>query len=729
VGRLHRAAALIAAIGALMTHADEPAAPARTNRLARASSPYLLQHASNPVDWFPWGEEAFQKAAAEDKPIFLSIGYATCHWCHVMAHESFEDPEVAALMNGAFVNIKVDREERPDIDQIYMTVCQMMTGSGGWPLTVIMTPEREPFYAATYLPRDSRFGRVGMTDLVPQVQKLWLTDRGRIASSARSVVAALEAAAARRSPGTLGAGAVDEAFRQLAGRYDAVRGGFGTAPKFPSPHNLVFLTRYWRQTGNRLAIDMVEHTLERMRLGGVYDQVGFGWHRYATDAEWLLPHFEKMLYDQATMTLAATEAWHATRNPVLERIVRETVAYVLRGMSSPEGGFESAEDADSSGEEGLFYLWTLAEVTEVVGDDDAAFAAAVWNLEAGGNYTDEARRVRTGRNILHLAEPHAAVARRLGMGGDAFERRLEAVRGRLFTAREARVHPLKDDKVLCDWNGLMAAALAFAGRVFDEPAWIEAAESATAFIHLRMRTVDGRLLHRSRAGSAGIPGFLDDYVFLTAAHLELYDATFDPRHLRHAVALQRQTVDLFHDPEHGGFFFSAIDNERLPVRQKEVYDGAMPSGNSMAADNLVRLARLLGDRSFSALADGLFSAFGGEASRQPAAHSQLMAALLRASSPSIEIVLAGEPEGDDTRALLDVVRGSAPPQAAVLVVPPGPAGDPIRELVHFAAGYRPLDGKAAAYVCRDFSCQRPTTDPGELAELLGATGEGNSKAP
>jgi uncharacterized protein YyaL (SSP411 family) len=728
VRRLHLAAVSIATLGAFMTHADEPTAPATTNRLARAASPYLLQHAANPVDWFPWGEEAFQKAAAEDKPIFLSIGYATCHWCHVMAHESFEDPEVAALMNEAFVNVKVDREERPDIDQVFMTVCQMMTGGGGWPLTIIMTPDREPFYAATYLPRDSRFGRVGMTDLVPQVQQLWLTDRSRIASSARSVVAALEAAAARRSPGTLGTRDIDEAFKQLAGRYDAVRGGFGAAPKFPSPHNLVFLTRYWRQSGNRLAIDIVEHTLERMRLGGIYDQVGFGWHRYSTDAEWLVPHFEKMLYDQATMTIAATEGWHATRNPVLERIVRETIAYVLRDMTSPEGAFYSAEDADSSGEEGLFYLWTLAEVQEVVGEGDAAFAAAVWNLEEGGNYTDEARRVRTGRNIPHLAEPHAALARRLGMGGDDFERRLEAERNRLFTAREARVHPLKDDKVLCDWNSLMAAALAFAGRVFNEPAWIEAADSATAFIHLRMRTADGRLLHRYRGGSAGIPGFLDDYVFLTAAHLELYDATFDPRHLRHAVALQRQTVELFHDAEHGGFFFSAVDSERLQVRQKEIYDGAMPSGNSMATDNLVRLARLLGDGSLGRLADGVFSAFAGEAARLPSAHAQLMAALLRASSPSIEIVVAGEPEGEDTRALLDVVRAAAPPQTAVLVVPPGSAGDPVRKMAAFAEACVPVAGRAAAYVCRDFSCRLPTTDPGELAELLRAASAGDPGA-
>ena len=712
-----------------MTHADEPAAAVTGNRLAQASSPYLLQHADNPVDWFPWGEEAFRKAAEEDKPIFLSIGYATCHWCHVMEHESFEDPEVAALMNEAFVNIKVDREERPDIDQVYMTVCQMMTGGGGWPLTILMTPDRKPFYAATYLPRDSRAGRVGMTDLVPQVQKLWLDDRDRITDSTRKIVAALENAATRRSAGTLAQEAADEAFTQLAGRYDAVRGGFGSAPKFPSPHNLVFLTRYWRQTGNRLALDMVERTLEQMRLGGVYDHVGFGWHRYSTDAEWLVPHFEKMLYDQAMMTIAATEAWAASRNPVCERIVRETVAYVLRDLSTAEGGFASAEDADSEGEEGRFYLWTLEQVTAAVGADDAGFAAAVWNLEKDGNYADEVRGVRTGRNIPHLTEPHAAVARRLEVEDDAFEQRLESVRSRLFAVREGRVHPLKDDKVLGDWNGLMAAALAFAGRVFEEPAWIEAAESATAFVQLRMRAADGRLLHRYRSGDASIPAFLDDYVFLTTAHLELYDATFDPRHLQLAVELQRRTVELFHDPEHGGFFFSATDNEKLLVRQKEVYDGAMPSGNSMAADNLVRLSRLTGDTSFRRLADGVFRAFAGEAARLPSAHAQLMAALLRASAPSLEVVIAGEPEGADTRALLDVVRASAPACPAVLFVAPGDAGAAVRELAPFAASYEPVDGKAAAYVCRDFSCRLPTTDPGKLADLLRATGKGDREVP
>ena len=712
-----------------MTHATMPDGQPRRNHLADSKSPYLLQHADNPVEWYPWGPEAFARAAEEERPIFLSIGYATCHWCHVMEHESFEDPEVAALMNAAFVNIKVDREERPDIDQVYMTVCQMLTGGGGWPLTIIMTPDKHPFYAATYLPRDSRHGRVGMTDLVPQIQKLWESDRERVVGSGRKIIAALQSSASQRPAGELDRNAADAAFRQLAARFDAVHGGFGTAPKFPSPHNLIFLTRYRERTGDQHAIDMVERTLGQMRSGGVYDQIGFGWHRYSTDARWLVPHFEKMLYDQAMMTLAATEAWQATRDPGFERIVRETVTYVLRDMTSPDGAFSSAEDADSEGEEGRFYLWTTAQVADVVGAEDAAFAAAVWNLTPEGNFRDEVHGGRTGANIPHLSEPAAATARRLGLDEETFGRRLESIRSRLFAARAARVHPLKDDKVLGDWSGLMAAALAAAGRVFGEPEWIAAAESATAFIQLRMQTTDGRLLHRFRGGDASIPAFLDDYVFLTTAHLELYDATLDPRHLQRAADLQRKTIDLFHDPRHGGFFFAAADNEKLLVRQKEVYDGAIPSGNSMAADNLLRLFRLTGDTAYSEAADGVFAAFATEAASQPSAHAQLMTALLRASGPSLEVVIAGEPDADDTRSLLAVVRSNAPTHASVLFVPPGAAGAPLRALAPFAESYEPVDGRAAAYVCRDFSCRLPTTDPGELAELLRATGNGAPKSP
>jgi uncharacterized protein YyaL (SSP411 family) len=688
------------------------------NRLAESKSPYLLQHADNPVDWYQWGPEAFAKAKEEDKPIFLSIGYATCHWCHVMEHESFEHPLVAALMNEAFVNIKVDREERPDIDQVYMTVCQMLTGSGGWPLTIIMSPDKEPFYAATYIPRESRHGRIGMLDLVPRVSKLWQSDRDGIRGTSEQILAALARMEGRSSGGQIDNGAIAEAFKQFAGRYDEARGGFGSAPKFPSPHNLVFLTRYSHHTESQQALHMVSKTLEQMRLGGLYDHIGFGFHRYSTDSQWLVPHFEKMLYDQAMLAMAYTEAWLATPKPVFERTVRETVTYVLHDMTSPEGGFYSADDADSEGEEGRYYLWTTDEVEKVLGDEDAAFAATVWNLEPQGNYRDEATGRPTGRNIPHLIDRFEDVARKQGVSSEDFEKRLESVRSRLVEVREQRIHPLKDDKVLSDWNGLMAAAMAFAGRVFNRPQWIETAKTAADFVLDTMRTDDSRLLHRYRDGDASIPAFLDDYVFMTTAMLELFDATFDPSFLERALQLQRLTDNLFWDPNNGGYFFTAADNEELLVRQKEVHDGAIPSGNSMAADNLVRLARLTGKTEYGQRADQIVAAFSNDVQQLPSAHSQLVSALQRRSAPSLEVVIAGEAQAADTKALIDVVRSMYLPHAAVLLVPPGETGASIRRLAPFTESYEPVDGRAAAYVCRDFTCQLPSTDPAKLKELL-----------
>ncbi len=491
-----------------------------------------------------------------------------------------------------------------------------------------------------------------------------------------------------------------------------------SAPKFPSPHNLVFLTRFWRRTGNEQALAMVANTLRQMRLGGVYDQVGFGFHRYSTDAEWLVPHFEKMLYDQAMMVFASTEGWLATSNPVFERTAREIITYVRRDMTSPEGAFYSAEDADSEGEEGLFYLWTTAEVEEILGKEDAAFAASVWNLEPDGNYTDEVKGRRTGRNIPHLTRSHEDAAREPKMTEGDFENRLESVRTRLFDAREKRIHPLKDDKVLADWNGLMAAAMAFAGRAFGEPEWVEAARKATDFVFAEMHNDGGRMLHRYRDGDASIPAFLDDYVFMTTAMLELYDATFDPAYLDRAVKLQQQTRELFWDTERGGFFFTAADNEELLVRQKEVYDGAIPSGNSTAADNLIRLARLTSEKEYLQGADHIFAAFSSEANQLPSAHSQLMSALQRGAGPSLEVVIAGKPGADDTSELISTVREMYLPQAAVLLVPPGESGATIRKLAPFAEGYEPIEGKAAAFVCRHFTCQLPTTDPAKLSALL-----------
>jgi len=690
-----------------MSHSSETPETSKTNRLAAESSPYLLQHAGNPVDWYPWGDEAFEKARREDKPIFLSIGYATCHWCHVMEHESFEDPDVAALMNDTFVNIKVDREERPDIDQVYMTVCQMLTGSGGWPLTILMTPAKEPFFAGTYFPRESRFGRIGMTELVPKVQALWSDERSKVAGSADQITARLEAVSQIRTPGAADPKLPDRAVRELTNRFDDHHGGFGSAPKFPSPHNLLLLTRYAETEGASRSAVMVDETLRQMHRGGVYDQVGYGFHRYSTDARWLVPHFEKMLYDQAMMVLAATEASAAGSDARHRRIVDEVLTYVGRDMTAPGGGFYSAEDADSEGEEGTFYVWTQEQLAEVLGEDDAAFAAGVWNVVDGGNFAEESTGERTGANILH----------RTGDEGVDTER-LAAVRSTLFAARERRVHPLKDDKVLADWNGLMAAAFARAGRVFGTPAWIAAAEASLSFVLREMRDGDGRLLHRWREGDASVPAFLDDHAFLTWAALELYDATFDPAHLELADELQAATDRLFRDADNGGYFFTADDNETLLVRQKEIYDGAIPSGNSVAARNLLRLARLTGREELASRADEIFAAFAADTDQAASGHSHLADAVLLARSPSVEIVIAGEPGAGDTEALLDEVRKRYLPAAVTLVVPPGSEGDRVRRLAPFTEDHAPVDGRAAAYLCRNHACELPTTDPTELARLL-----------
>jgi uncharacterized protein YyaL (SSP411 family) len=705
--------------GVLMSDASSIELPTvHRNRLAHEKSPYLLQHASNPVDWYPWGEAAFERARAEDKPIFLSIGYATCHWCHVMEHESFEDPIVASLMNDAFVNIKVDREERPDIDQVYMTVCQMLTGGGGWPLTILMTPDKKPFFAATYLPRESRHGRIGMLDLVPRVQQLWQSERDKILDSSQQILGRLESVTGRLEKDSVDPSILDTTYRQLGSRYDARDGGFGDRPKFPSPHNLVYLLNYWHRTGEGQALEMVERTLEAMRLGGIYDHVGFGFHRYSTDAEWLVPHFEKMLYDQAMLTLAYTEAFLATGKAEYERTVREVLGYVQRDMTSPEGGFYSAEDADSEGEEGLFYVWTVDEVKEVFDEDDADFAVDVFNLDPQGNFLEEATQRRTGANILHLRETHAASAVRLDLEPANFERRLETVRQRLFEAREKRIHPLKDDKILADWNGLMAAAMARAGRVLGEPSYVAAATAAVDFVLDEMRSENARLMHRYRDRSVSVPAFLDDYVFMAWACLELYDATLDPLHLDRALALQHEAIGRFWDDSNGGFFFTAADHEKLLVRQKEVYDGAMPSGNSVAMANLVRLGRLTANVQFSDRAEAVARAFASQANRMPSAHTHLLAALQMASAPSIEVVIAGEPSAGDTDRLLDVVRSRYLPNAVVLLVPDGEAGKKIRELAPFTENYTTIESRAAAYVCRNYECKLPTSDPDKLADLL-----------
>jgi uncharacterized protein YyaL (SSP411 family) len=638
-----------------------------------------------------------------------------------MAHESFEDDETASLLNEAFVCVKVDREERPDIDGIYMRVCQMMTGGGGWPLTVIMTPDRRPFYAATYIPKESRWGRTGLVELIPKLGRLWRTERERIEEAAARTVSLLQPPGSERGE-TPGAETLADAFKELRGRFDEEFGGFGAAPKFPMPHQLLFLLRYGERTGEAEAIRIAEKTLRAMRRGGIFDQLGYGFHRYSTDRQWLVPHFEKMLYDQALCVLACTEAFHVGGDPEHAQTAREILEYVLRDLRAPEGGFYAAEDADSEGEEGRFYLWEMEEIRRLLGPEEARFAAEVFGIEEEGNFIDPMTGSRTGLNILHLALTEADIAGRHGISEEEFRRRRETVRLRLLSARAGRVRPRRDDKILADWNGLMVAALARAAFVLDEPLYLDAARAAAGFIRARMRTPDGRLFHRWCGGEPAVMGNIDDYAFAIWGLIELYEAGFAAGDLRLALELQRVLTDRFRDPE-GGFYFTPDDGEELLFRLKESHDGAVPSGNAVTLMNLIRLGRMTGDPRLEEEASALSGAFAESVRRIPSAHTQWMVALEMLAAPSSEVVIAGRPEAGDTRELIDVVRRCRALRPVLLLRPEGETAPEIAKIAPFTKGMDAIGGRAAAYVCSGFSCKRPVTDPKELAAILAEAGK------
>ncbi len=690
----------------------------KANRLIKEKSPYLSQHAYNPVDWYPWGDEAFEKARLEDKPIFLSVGYSTCHWCHVMAHESFEDADVARLMNKTFISVKVDREERPDIDSVYMTVCQAITGSGGWPLTIIMTPDKKPFFAATYIPKDSRHGRVGLLDLIPKVDEMWRAEKEKILGTAEGLTGRLKNLSMSGPGDLLGPQVLDTAYQELAERFDEQTGGFSRAPKFPTPHNLLFLLRYRMRAGDAKALSMVEKTLREMRLGGLFDHVGFGFHRYSTDEKWLVPHFEKMLYDQAMLAVAYAEAYQATKKEEYRRVVDEILTYVLRDMRSPEGGFYSAEDADSEGVEGKFYLWTAEGVRTVLGDGIADTVIKVFNVGADGNFLDEASKERTGQNILHLKKPLAELAIDLGISLNEFESLLEDAREKLFTARNGRIHPDKDEKILCDWNGLMIAALAVAARALRNEKYSDAARVTADFILSEMLDDEGRLLHRYLDGDAVIHGFLDDYAYLVWGLIELYQTTFDVRYLRESLTLAEHMVSHFWDEKSGGFYLTADYAEEVLFRKKEVYDGAQPSGNSAMLLNLLRLSRLTGDPTLEARAVEIVKAFSEKVSDYPAGYAYFMLGVDFLAGPSHEVVIVGDPRKEDTVDLLNAVRSEYIPNTVVLLKPSGVQDPEITRIAEFTKDHRLIEGNAAAYVCSNNACKKPTTDPDEMMRLL-----------
>ncbi|MHA7748582.1 MULTISPECIES: thioredoxin domain-containing protein [Paenibacillus] len=683
----------------------------KSNALINEKSPYLLQHAYNPVEWFPWSEEAFEKAKQENKPIFLSIGYSTCHWCHVMAHESFEDQTIADMLNKDFISIKVDREERPDIDHIYMAVCQAMTGQGGWPLTVFLTPEKKPFFAGTYFPRSRKYNRAGMVEILAQLSAKWREDAERVREVGEQIIQETTARLLEHhSGGELTEETLHEAFRLYESSFDPEFGGFGNAPKFPTSHNLSFLLRYYKKTGNERALAMVEKTLDAMHRGGMYDHIGFGFSRYSVDSEWLVPHFEKMLYDNALLLMTYVEAYQVTDKAKYAEVAEQIITYVLRDMTDVGGAFYSAEDADSEGEEGKFYVWTADEVELVLGIEEGDLFSELFDITESGNFE--------GHNIPNLIQTTpASFAKRKRIPLDQLKQRMEEARVKLFEHREKRIHPGKDDKILTAWNGLMIAALSKAARALDKPAYAEAAAKAADFLLRELRREDGRLLARYRDGEAAFPGYVDDYAFLVWGLIELYETTFELRYLREAVQLNAEMLRLFGDEERGGLFFYGSDAEQLLTRPKEIYDGAMPSGNAAAALNMQRLAKLTYDAKLSQAADEQLQAFAGAVASYPPGHALMLAALDFAYSEASEIVIAGDPAKPETQHMLRAVQRQFLPNALLILHPPGAAGEEVRKLIPLVQDKLPLGGRATAYVCQNFACQAPTQDLEDIENL------------
>ena len=677
------------------------------NRLIKEKSPYLLQHAENPVDWYPWGEEAFQKAKKEDKPIFLSIGYSTCHWCHVMAHESFEDEEIAAMLNNTFICIKVDREERPDIDNVYMKVCQMMTGSGGWPLTIVMTPGQKPFFAATYIPPVSRYGRMGMPDLIRAIDNAWKNDRKKITGSVAKIMEALnqENLSPEKDidPGEL----ATKTNKWLSQRFDEENGGFGSAPKFPSPHNLIFLLRYGYFSHEKKAQEMVFKTLEKMRYGGIYDHIGYGFHRYSTDKIWKLPHFEKMLYDQAMLLFAYTEAYQNLadddpRKDLFSRTIEEIITYVKRDLTADNGGFYSAEDADSEGKEGKFYVWKTEELKDLLTEEEFDLVVGYFKVSPDGNFAEEPTKEETGDNVFHASEDLLSFAGKRDLDAKLWT----SIREKLFQYREKRIHPGKDDKILTDWNGLMLGSIAMAARVFEREDWLDMAKQSSEFLTREMRQNDGGLFHRYRQGEKGISGFIDDYAFVIWGLIELYASTLEVEYLHQAIALIRQADDRFWERENGGYFFSGDQNEKLISETKDLYDGAIPSGNSVMLNNLLSVYHLTGDVTYRTKIDELVRTFGNEVSRQPGAYTQFMTGLLWLDHPAKELVISGESE--KIQDYLKQITSNYRPDL-FLLWRNNINAEKLSEIAPFTENQISQDG-LTFYLCEDHACNLPTNN-------------------
>ncbi|MFN0157965.1 MAG: thioredoxin domain-containing protein [Bacteroidota bacterium] len=695
----------------------------KPNRLIHEKSPYLLQHAYNPVNWYAWGEEAFATARAEQKPIFLSTGYSTCHWCHVMEHESFENDSIAALMNAQFVCIKVDREERPDVDKVYMTALQSMGQNGGWPMSMFLTPELKPFYGGTYFPPESRYGRAGFLDLLKRIHEVWTNDRQKVLESAEGITTYLRQASAATTSGSFPTEhSLDTCFSQFDRSFDNAFGGFNGAPKFPRPSTLTFLMHYFKRKQNADALEMCATTLRKMSEGGIYDHVGGGFHRYSVDAEWRVPHFEKMLYDQAQLVTSCVDVYLATKDPYYADVARDVLEYVMRDMTDAGGGFYSAEDADSSRPdspdekgEGVFYVWSAAEIQDALGQDAALFMFH-FGVEETGNALADPQHEFTGQNILYIAHSIQETAKEFNLTETQVVKSIECSKKVLFDIRTRRPRPHLDDKILTSWNGLMISAFARAYQALDDSRHLDTATRSANFVLTKLSsTDDNTLLRRYRDGEAKYEAHLDDYAFLVQGLLDLYEASFDLRWLRAAITLTETQVGIFWDDSAGGFFDTSGKDPSILVRMKEQYDGAEPAGNSIAVMNLLRLSRITGRKEWRTLADRALAFFSGTLTQHPHVMPQMAAALDFAISSPIQIVIAGKATDPHTVELLREVRSHYLPNH-ILIVTNGSAE--LGGVAAFASTLKSINGAPTVYICENYSCQLPTSEVTVVREQL-----------
>lgn len=678
----------------------------KPNKLINELSPYLLQHAYNPVDWHPWNEETFELAKKLNKPIFLSIGYSACHWCHVMEHESFNDPEVAQLMNEVFINIKVDREERPDIDHIYMTICQIMTGSGGWPLTILMAPNKKPFFAGTYFPKESNEFRVGIKDLIKRAKEVWANHYNELMESADEMIAQINFTREKGTNSDINESIIKKCFYELASTFESQYGGFSKRPKFPIPHNLMFLNKFYYYYNNKEALDMVNFTLTKMRLGGIYDHLGGGFHRYSTDQEWLVPHFEKMLYDQSLLVLSYLETYQITKNNLFLNTALETLEYLRRDMLSPEGAFYSAEDADSEGEEGKFYIWTIDEIRKnLVGYVD--FTINVFNLKENGNYRDEATQRYTGKNILHLTNTPEELKNKF----DNFEENFSYIKNTLFNIRNKRTRPLLDDKILTDWNGLAITAFAKAYLITNNDEYLNIAINTRDFILNKVTNSDYELLHRYKNGISGITGNLDDYAYVIMGLIELFKATSDFKNIQIAEKLMDYCVTHFYDVDKGGFFFASDKQTDLIVRKKELYDGAIPSANSVMIGNLIFLNKITNDPKYYELLINNLKTFIISVTNVPSAYTYFVSQILDFLNQSKHIIISGNNEEKINNDFKELNKLYLPNSMIIKLIEQFNIPDWMKI-------YKNNDEELIIYICKDYNCLEPVNTIEKALEIL-----------